>query len=90
MTNRNPSKLATVFLDSEGKFPEPLITIWEPRAYPVLLRYLSQGYSCPRKVLINSDVEVLKAPDVQEFQNINDPEAYASAIKTIKKKRYER
>ncbi|MBI0398326.1 NTP transferase domain-containing protein [Cyclobacterium marinum] len=87
LKNRNPSKLATVFLDSEGKFPEPLITIWEPRAYPVLLRYLSQGYSCPRKVLINSDVEVLKAPDVQEFQNINDPEAYASAIKTIKKEK---
>ncbi|MDO6436837.1 NTP transferase domain-containing protein [Cyclobacterium sp. 1_MG-2023] len=85
LKNRNPSKLATVFLDSDGKFPEPLITIWEPRAYPVLLRYLSQGYSCPRKVLINSDVEILQAPDVQEFQNVNDPEAYASALKTLKK-----
>ncbi|GAB3020269.1 hypothetical protein GCM10027284_44490 [Cyclobacterium sediminis] len=85
LKNRNPSKLATVFLDSDGKFPEPLITIWEPRAYPVLLRYLSQGYSCPRKVLINSEVEILQAPDVREFQNVNDPEAYASALKTLKK-----
>lgn len=85
LRNRNPSKLATVFLDSEGKFPEPLITIWEPRAYPVLLRFLSQGYSCPRKVLINSEVEILHAPDVKEFQNVNDPVAYASALKTLKK-----
>ncbi|GEO20295.1 NTP transferase domain-containing protein [Cyclobacterium qasimii] len=84
ISNRNPSKLATCFLDSEGKFPEPLVTIWEPRAYPVLFRYLSQGYSCPRKVLINSDVALLQAPDKEEFQNINDPASYEEALKVLK------
>ena len=71
---RNPSKVATCFMDSDGKFPEPLITIWEPRAYPIMLQFLSQGYSCPRKVLINADVELLQAPDLSELQNINFPQ----------------
>ncbi|MDT3403136.1 NTP transferase domain-containing protein [Mucilaginibacter terrae] len=71
---RNPSKMATCFMDSDSQFPEPLITIWEPRAYPAMLQFLSQGYSCPRKVLINSEVELLQVPDVADLQNINYPE----------------
>lgn len=82
---RNPSKVATCFMDSDGKFPEPLITIWEPRAYPVLLQFLSQGYSCPRKVLINSDVELLQAPDVTELQNVNFPEERDIAMQQLHK-----
>ncbi|MFC4874015.1 NTP transferase domain-containing protein [Negadavirga shengliensis] len=84
---RNPSKHATAFLDPEGKFPEPLITIWEPRSYPLLLQFLSQGYSCPRKVLINTDIELLKAPDVREFRNINYPEEFEAAIKDLHPRR---
>ncbi|MDN3689940.1 NTP transferase domain-containing protein [Cyclobacterium jeungdonense] len=80
LSHRNPSKLATAFLDPKGEFPEPLITLWEPRAYPVLLRFLSQGYSCPRKVLINSSIELLHAPNTGEFRNINYPEAHRAAL----------
>jgi molybdopterin-guanine dinucleotide biosynthesis protein A len=82
--HRNPAKLATAFLDPNGEFPEPLITIWEPKSYPVLLQFLSQGYSCPRKVLINSDIALLKAPDEKEFLNANFPEQYEAAIKDLK------
>jgi molybdopterin-guanine dinucleotide biosynthesis protein A len=39
-----------------------------------LLAFLSQGYSCPRKVLINSDITLLQAPDVNALANINTPE----------------
>ncbi|SHM72000.1 Molybdopterin-guanine dinucleotide biosynthesis protein A [Cyclobacterium lianum] len=84
LENRNPSKLATAFLDPNGEFPEPLITIWEPRAYPVLFRFLSQGYSCPRKVLINSDIELLQAPDPSEFRNVNYPEEHQAALAALK------
>ena len=56
LDKRNSKKIATAFKGKNSEFPEPLITIWEPKAYPILLSYLSQGYSCPRKVLINSDV----------------------------------
>ncbi len=83
--NRNPSKLATCFMDNDNKFPEPLVTIWEPRAYPVMLQFLSQGYSCPRKVLINSDVEFLQAPNLREFINVNNPEEKQAAMAQLRK-----
>lgn len=72
IANRNTSKLATAFVNSEEGFPEPLLTIWEPKAYPVLLQALSTGISCPRKVLINSDIELLEAPNPAALKNVND------------------
>ena len=71
MANRDPGKLATCFYNPDTDFPEPLITIWEPRAYPVMLQFLAQGYSCPRKVLINSDVKLIKEIDKNAFFNVN-------------------
>lgn len=81
--NRNPNKLATCFYNEETQFPEPLVTIWEPKAYPVLLEYLSQAYSCPRKVLINSDVEVIKLENQRIILNANDKAAYDKALAEI-------
>ncbi|MDA9328209.1 NTP transferase domain-containing protein, partial [Flavobacteriaceae bacterium] len=59
LEKRNPAKVATAVKGKGKQFPEPLITIYEPKAYPVLLQYLAQGYSCPRKMLINSEVEIV-------------------------------
>lgn len=84
LKHRNPKKIATAFKGKDNKFPEPLITIWEPKAYPILLNYLSQGYSCPRKVLINSDVEIVEV-DNYYIQNVNTPEDYEKAKKVLKK-----
>lgn len=78
--HRDPTQMATAFYDSEGRFPEPLVTIWEPRSYPVLLQFLSLGYSCPRKALINSQVKLLTVPNVQELRNVNDPAAYEQSL----------
>jgi len=84
ISHRNPSKIATSFQSPVNEFPEPLITIWEPRSYPVLLHFLSMGYSCPRKVLINSDIELLQAPDGEELTNVNRPEEYEAALKKFR------
>jgi len=81
---RNPSKLATCFYNPETDFPEPLITLWEPRAYPVLLDYLAQGYSCPRKVLINSDIEMINMSDPTKMRNANTPEERLAAEAQLK------
>ena len=86
--DRNTSKVATCFYNPETDFPEPLITIWEPRAYPILLDYLAQGYSCPRKVLINSDIEMIKMADPIKMKNANTPEERVEAegyLKTRKR-----
>ena len=84
ISKRNPSKIATTFIGKNNPFPEPLITIWEPKAYPILLHFLSLGYSCPRKVLINSDVELITI-DKNLLRNINTPDEFEQVKKELKK-----
>jgi molybdopterin-guanine dinucleotide biosynthesis protein A len=84
--NRKVAKIATGYISQHDNFPEPLITIWEPKSYPVLLSFLAQGCSCPRKVLINSDVNLLSAPDPQELTNVNTPEEFEQVKKIFKQK----
>ena len=74
VANRDPSKLATAYQSPDNEFPEPLIAIWEPKSYHQLLSFLSLGYSCPRKVLINSDVKLLQAQNPESLTNVNTPE----------------
>ncbi len=78
INKRNPTKIATAIKGKGKQFMEPLVTIWEPKSYPVLLSYLAQGYSCPRKVLINSDVEIMEI-DAAFIQNINTPQDFKDA-----------
>ena len=82
--NRNPNKIATCYYNPETNFPEPLICIWEPRAYPVLLNYLSWGYSCPRKVLINSEIALLKTDTPTKMMNVNTPEERKKVLGLLK------
>ena len=82
LKHRNPSKVATTIKGKNKEFPEPLITIWEPKSYTLLLNYLALGYSCPRKVLINADVEIVEIED-QYIRNINTPEDFNAAFKEI-------
>ena len=79
VTNRQPARMATSFRSPWDAFPEPLVTIWEPRSYGQLLRFLSMGYSCPRKALINSDIELLAPPAPEELRNVNTPAERAAA-----------
>lgn len=92
LEHRKPSSAATAFrqvpalpglADSaagETGFPEPLITIWEPKSYGRLLQFLAQGVSCPRKVLINSDTCLLDAPHPEALLNVNTPEEKAAVL----------
>jgi molybdenum cofactor guanylyltransferase len=73
-TQRDQSKLATCFYNPETDFPDPLITLWEPKSYMRLLEFLAFGYSCPRKVLINSDVKMVKLENPEILKNVNTPE----------------
>lgn len=82
LSKRNPSKVATAIKGKGKQFPEPLITIYEPKAYTKLLQYLAQGYSCPRKMLINSEVEIVEVDD-NLIRNINTPEEFEVAKKEL-------
>ena len=86
LEKRDPSKVATCFHNPETGFPEPLITIWEPKAYARLLSFLSLGYSCPRKVLINSSIHEIKKEQNNFMKNANTPEERDELIQIIQAK----
>ena len=78
LQERDSSKYATCFHNPETGFPDPLLTIWEPKAYMRLLEFLALGYSCPRKVLINSVVKKIFQEDSSFLRNVNTPEELAA------------
>jgi molybdopterin-guanine dinucleotide biosynthesis protein A len=84
--NRNDSSIATAFESPFNSLPEPLITIWEPKSYPVLLSFLSQGYSCPAKALRNNDTTVLKVKNPEALTNVNTPEELEKVQQVLQKK----
>lgn len=86
LKHRDPSAIATAFNSPENEFPEPLIAIWEPKSYPVLLQFMAQGYSCPRKVLINNPVKLLNAPDPKKLANVNHPEEKQQMLNWLARK----
>jgi molybdopterin-guanine dinucleotide biosynthesis protein A len=63
-----------------------LITIWEPKSYPLLLSFLAQGYSCPRKVLINSDVTLVNALNPDALTNVNTPDEFERIKRVLHQK----
>ncbi len=74
VTNRNKTNIATTYESPHDGLPEPLITIWEPESYPLLLNFLGKGMTCPRKVLMNSETTILKPLQPQALMNVNTPE----------------
>ncbi len=84
--NRDPQKVATTFESPFDGLPEPLITIWEPKSYPLLLNFLGVGTTCPRKVLINHDVLILKPQNPDALMNVNTPEDAKKAQELLNSK----
>ena len=83
--NRNIEKVATTYESPFDGLPEPLITVWEPKSYPLLLNFLGSGITCPRKVLINSDTLILKPGNPDFLMNVNTPEDMAKAQEILRK-----
>lgn len=84
--HRDISAVATTFESPFDGFPEPLITIWEPKAYSILLSFLAQGYSCPRKALRNNNVRSIKAQHLEKLMNVNTREELAKAKELLQRK----
>lgn len=83
IAQRDSTQLATAYKLQEQKFAEPLIAIYEPSAYQRMLRFLSLGYACPRKVLINSDVKILQLADERAAFNANTESERQQAIQIL-------
>lgn len=84
LAHRQTNSIATTFQSPFDGLPEPLITIWEPKSFTVLLEFLSNGYTCPRKVLIkNEETHILQPPDEKALMNVNTPEDFVKAEQII-------
>lgn len=73
LDGRNPFRYATAFQSSSDGFPEPLCAVWEPKSHYRMLHFLGLGYNCPRKVLINSRIQLLRQADPRWLDNVNTP-----------------
>ncbi len=87
---RDPSKIATAYKSTTVPFhPEPLCSIYEPRAHSLLLKFYQGGKQCPRKFLINSDVRLIKQDDQHSLTNINSIHEYQAAMNALQTQRNE-
>ncbi|NNM53719.1 MAG: bifunctional molybdenum cofactor guanylyltransferase MobA/molybdopterin-guanine dinucleotide biosynthesis adaptor protein MobB [Spirochaetales bacterium] len=69
LEGRNPYRFATAFAGDDG-WPEPLCALYEPKALPRLFQFLAAGFDCPRKMLINSPIQLLPG-DLRQLRNVN-------------------
>lgn len=85
LEKRDPSKIATAYRSTNDDLPEPLCAIYEPRSIFSLLKFLTDGDTCPRKILINSDIHLIEQDRKISLENINNPEEYQSASDALLK-----
>lgn len=74
IANRDPHFIATCFLDSEDKLPEPLFSLWEPSSYISLLDFYNNGNKSPRLFLQRSKVKLIPGVDKKVLTNVNTRE----------------
>jgi len=81
---RNPDKIASAFADPENPLPEPLCAIWEPKSFRQSLDFLQAGNgTCPRKFLINADVNLVFPKNREVLLNANSQIDYEQALQKI-------
>ncbi len=84
---RRRDRLATAYRSTHGGLPEPLCAIYEPASGPTILAYLGTGRNCPRKFLLQADVELLDQPNPRALDNVNTPQQYGSAVAALREPR---
>ncbi len=83
--NRDENLLATTFKSPFDDLPEPLVTIWEPAAAPILRQHLIDGFRCPRKALIRNEggIKLLSPPSPDDLMNTNTPEDAEQVVQIL-------
>jgi len=71
---RDMTAPATCFKNPEDSLPEPLCTIWETSAYPLLEAFVNRGEISPRKFLIGHHAHLVMPDDARVVMNVNTQE----------------
>jgi molybdopterin-guanine dinucleotide biosynthesis protein A len=74
LDHRDKEKVATCYIDSEHKNPEPLFSIWETKAVPLVKEFCAKGKFSPRDFLKGQDIQLLTPPSADVNININTPD----------------
>lgn len=74
--NRDTTKVATCFYDSAGKLPEPLLTIWEPSSFSLLMKFNQRGGISPRDFLVAHNCKKIISTESKVHVNINTPDDF--------------
>jgi len=74
---------ATVFRHPESQYLEPLVAIYEPKAYPTIKLAFTQGTHSLRKILQTLDVNDLTFNKPHKLMNVNTPEEKLHALKYL-------
>lgn len=73
LRQRDINKVATCFFNKETERPEPLLTLWESHAYPLLLKFVVNGNASPQEFLRTHPVHMIEPPHEKTLININHP-----------------
>lgn len=76
----SPAQPFTAFRSSHDGLPEPLCALYRPGGESTVRRFVSDGVVCPRKILINSDTQLLDQPDPTALDNVNTPDDLAGSV----------
>ena len=74
LDERDLSGIATVFKSATNPFPEPLIGIWEPSAFPLIEAQFNGGNYSLANILKNNQICLVTALDPEGLTNVNTPE----------------
>jgi molybdopterin-guanine dinucleotide biosynthesis protein A len=86
LANRSSRHKVTCFRNSEGQHPEPLLGVWEPGVFSLLLEYYHRGGRSVRTFMEGCGVNLLNAPYPQAIVNINTPEERDEYLKKVQQK----
>jgi len=84
LKKRDPLNIVTAFKSAHDDLPEPLFAIYESTSINTLKNSFEKGINCPRKILLNSTIDLLELPNIQALDNINNPEEFEITKRSLK------
>lgn len=80
LAQASPEHAFTAFRSSHDGLPEPLCALYRSGSDRIVRKFVADGVVCPRKILINSDTQLLDQPDPAALDNINTPDDLADSV----------
>ena len=80
LDHASPEHPFTAFRSSHDGLPEPLCAVYRSGSDVTVRRFVDDGAVCPRKILINSDTQLLDQPDPAALDNVNTPDDLADSV----------